>query len=59
MLISAGADGLVRTWSLDPATAIQHICAATGETLTPDRWRRYAPGLEYRRLCPAGQGAGP
>ena len=52
ILAASGGDDAARIWNMSAKTAINMICAATSYTLTPDQWRRYAPDLEPKPLCP-------
>jgi WD40 repeat protein len=50
-LASGSADDTVRLWNLDVDSAINRICATTGQNLTPAQWQQYAPGLSPSPLC--------
>ncbi len=53
-LAAGSGEGAVRLWDLDPADAIQRICATTGSILTPALWKQYV-SLPYDPPCgPAG-----
>jgi WD40 repeat protein len=54
-LIGADGDDTVRIWNLSAATAIQHICAATVNVLTPSQWHRYVSELPYDPPCGASR----
>jgi WD40 repeat protein len=43
--------GTVYLWDLDPASAINRICADTANILTPSVWRRSLPGVPYQAPC--------
>jgi len=45
---SANSVGL---WDLDVQHAIQRICAATRNVLTPEQWKRHIPQLSYEPPC--------
>ena len=48
---NSSSDGTVRMWSIDVGAAIQRICAATSNALTPAQWKNYIPQLPYRPPC--------
>ncbi|MFJ6659636.1 AAA family ATPase [Streptomyces sp. NPDC091377] len=48
--VSSGA-GTVRLWDLDVGEAERHICAATHDVLTRDKWDEYLPRLSYEPPC--------
>jgi WD40 repeat protein len=50
-LASGSRDPTVRLWNLDVDSAINRICATTGNDLTPAQWQQYAPGLPPSPLC--------
>ncbi|MBV8540024.1 MAG: TIR domain-containing protein [Pseudonocardiales bacterium] len=51
-LATGGADQTVRLWETDVDRAIQRICAATANTLTPATWAQYvSPDLRYHPPC--------
>ncbi|MGW3123695.1 hypothetical protein ACWDBW_42430 [Streptomyces sp. NPDC001107] len=52
-LATGGHDDTVRIWNLDAETAISRICQATTGKLDDEQWRRYAPGVPHRELCPS------
>jgi WD40 repeat protein len=41
LLATGSGDHTIRIWALSADQAIARICATTGNTLTPDTWRRY------------------
>ena len=50
---SGSADRTVRLWEMNIDQAIQRICTATRNTLTPATWGRYvSKDLPYRPPCP-------
>ncbi len=52
-LASGSQDHTVRLWEMNVNQAIQRICAATANTLTPATWKQYvSPDLPYRPPCP-------
>ncbi|MEU6373801.1 AAA family ATPase [Streptomyces sp. NPDC046909] len=48
--VSTGTD-TVRLLSLDVDRAVSHICAATRNVLTPEKWHEYLPRLSYDPPC--------
>jgi WD40 repeat protein len=55
VLIAGDGSYAVRIWNLDAATAIQRICAATVNVLTPAQWRQDVPELPYNPPCGASR----
>jgi WD40 repeat protein len=55
VLIAGDGSYAVRIWNLDAATAIQRICAATANVLTPAQWHQYVPELPYNPPCGTSQ----
>jgi WD40 repeat protein len=52
-LASGSADKTVRLWGMNVDRAIQRICAATTNTLTPAKWAQYvSKDSPYRPPCP-------
>ena len=51
VLVSGGADGFARMWLLDPADVVRQACAGLGDPMTEEEWRRYVPGLSFRKPC--------
>lgn len=49
-LASASANS-VGLWDLDAQRAIQRICGATRNVLTPEQWKRHIPQLSYEPPC--------
>ena len=51
-LASGSADETVRLWGTNTAKAIEQICTATANTLTPAKWKQYvSPDLRYDPPC--------
>jgi WD40 repeat protein len=51
-ILAAGtSDGTTQIWDLNVDDAIQRICAATNNTLTPAQWNQYLPQLPYSPPC--------
>jgi WD40 repeat protein len=50
-LMVGDGDFTVRIWNLDTASAIQYICASTGNVLTRAQWQTYVPELAYDPPC--------
>jgi WD40 repeat protein len=50
-LATGGDEDTVRLWNMDVDTAINRICTAAGDTLTPAQWKLYAPDLPPTPLC--------
>nr|WP_157527642.1 hypothetical protein [Kibdelosporangium sp. MJ126-NF4]CEL15648.1 High-affnity carbon uptake protein Hat/HatR [Kibdelosporangium sp. MJ126-NF4] len=48
---SAGTDGTVRLWDLDPRRTADHLCKAAGGDLSTEQWARYLPDVPYRSAC--------
>jgi WD40 repeat protein len=55
VLIAGDGTYAVRIWNLDAATAIQSICAATVNVLTPALWHQYVSELPYNPPCEASR----
>ncbi|WP_261568629.1 WD40 repeat domain-containing protein [Frankia gtarii] len=57
-LVSAGSDNAVLLWDLDeltelPRRAANQACVILhGNGLTASEWKRYVPGIGYRKSCP-------
>jgi hypothetical protein len=41
----------VHLWDTSPAAAEAAVCADAGQSLTPQEWATYIPGLTYRAPC--------
>jgi WD40 repeat protein len=54
-LIGADGDDTVRIWNLSAAAAVQHICSATVNVLTPAVWHKYVSELSYDPPCGDGR----
>lgn len=50
-LYASSAHVLLRRYDIDPAQAVQHVCARAGATLTRAQWKAYAPDMTYRKVC--------
>ncbi|MGH3866897.1 MAG: caspase, EACC1-associated type [Pseudonocardiaceae bacterium] len=46
-----GDDDTVKLWDVNVDHAIQRICDTARNTLTPEKWQQYIPGLPYRPPC--------
>ncbi|MEU9173735.1 WD40 repeat domain-containing protein [Streptomyces sp. NPDC048420] len=55
-LWAAGPHVSVRAYPVGPAQVAARLCARAGRPLTVAEWRRYLPGVSYRRVC---DGPGP
>ena len=52
MALAAGTrDAQVRLWRTDPQSAINWICAATGDHMTEAEWQQLVPRTEYTPAC--------
>ncbi|MEU6744275.1 WD40 repeat domain-containing protein [Streptosporangium sandarakinum] len=57
-LATAGGDNTVRIWNVgipyDLPGLLRAVCDVAGRSFTPEEWRRYIPGEQYRQPnCPA------
>ncbi|MEW9529561.1 WD40 repeat domain-containing serine/threonine protein kinase [Microbispora sp. NPDC049125] len=50
-LYSAGEDGTLRRYTVDPARAAAGVCARADGPLTSGDWRRLIPEVPYRKVC--------
>lgn len=50
-LVAAGANGVVRTWTLDAWQSAGSSCSGWGNPMTPQEWSRYLPGVAPIGLC--------
>ncbi|MEU6231044.1 helix-turn-helix domain-containing protein [Streptomyces sp. NPDC047042] len=50
-LWAAGPHVFVRAYPVGPAQVAVRLCARAGRSLTVAEWRRYLPGVSYRRVC--------
>lgn len=50
-LAIADANANVRLWDLRLESWIDWACRDADRNLTPEEWRRYLPGVEYRATC--------
>ncbi|GAV38960.1 nSTAND1 domain-containing NTPase [Streptomyces acidiscabies] len=50
-LYAAGPHVSVQAYPVGPAQAAARLCARAGRSLTVAEWRRYLPGVPYRRVC--------
>ncbi|GAB2944917.1 AAA family ATPase [Nonomuraea fastidiosa] len=41
----------VDTWDMRPESVLRDICAAVGDPITPEQWRRYLPDRPYEPPC--------
>ncbi len=51
MMISANADGTIRTWNLRSTDLIESACSVVGRNLTQEEWDQYFPDEAYRLTC--------
>jgi WD40 repeat protein/transcriptional regulator with XRE-family HTH domain len=51
VLAASSDDGTVHLWDTSPAAAEAAVCADSGQSLTPQEWATYIPGLTYRAPC--------
>ncbi|WP_414639004.1 WD40 repeat domain-containing protein [Actinophytocola sp.] len=52
MIVSAGADGTVRRWELDPNRVANLLCRNADGNLSAEQWEARLPGIPYRPPCP-------
>lgn len=52
LLISAGSDGKLRLWPVQPKDLITQICQIVGRNFTENEWNEYFQGESYQRTCP-------
>ncbi len=50
-LMGAGPRQRVFSWIVDETAAAAAICAAVGDTITPEEWSHLVPALPYRNIC--------
>ncbi|MFJ8107455.1 hypothetical protein [Streptomyces sp. NPDC096132] len=50
-LFTGVGEATVQILPLSIQTAIDHVCRATGNLLTPELWRKYIPQPDYDPLC--------
>ncbi|WP_214321785.1 serine/threonine-protein kinase [Nonomuraea sediminis] len=50
-LRSAGQDGTVQTYPVDPGLAADAVCARAHATLDRSMWQRYIPEIPFRKVC--------
>jgi WD40 repeat protein len=51
-MLTAGRNGDVIAWDLDPERLVDHACQLAGRNLVRGEWDRYMPdGMEYRKTC--------
>ena len=50
-LYAAGPHVPVHAYAVGPAQVAARLCARAGRNLTATEWRRYLPGVPYRRVC--------
>jgi WD40 repeat protein len=50
-VVTGGSDRTVRLWEMVPDRAVDLICAAGGDSVSPDEWAKYLPGVPYEPVC--------
>ncbi|WP_232030197.1 nSTAND1 domain-containing NTPase [Streptomyces lincolnensis] len=50
-LYAVGPHVSLRAYPIGPAQVAARLCARAGRSLTVTEWRRYFPGVAYRRVC--------
>ncbi|MGH3900738.1 MAG: hypothetical protein ACRDTA_21335 [Pseudonocardiaceae bacterium] len=50
-LVAGGASKTAWLWHTDPEQAAAHICATTGDPITPDEWAKHVPRRPYQPPC--------
>ncbi|MCT9934409.1 protein kinase [Planotetraspora sp. A-T 1434] len=50
-LYSAGEDGTLQRYTVDPGRATAEVCARAGAPLSMNDWRRLIPEAPYRKVC--------
>jgi WD40 repeat protein len=50
-LLSSGADGSLRLWTVPSESLALEICAVVGRNLTHAEWQQYFPNKPYRPTC--------
>ncbi|MEZ0071009.1 serine/threonine-protein kinase [Planotetraspora sp. GP83] len=50
-LYSAGEDGTLQRYTVDPGRAAAEVCARAGASLSVNDWRRLIPEAPYRKVC--------
>ncbi|WP_416981289.1 NACHT and WD repeat domain-containing protein [Streptomyces sp. T028] len=51
-LLTAVDDHGIWLWDLDIDRAVDRICSATGDTLSPRQWKQHIAGVDYQPPCP-------
>ncbi|ETK36609.1 nSTAND1 domain-containing NTPase [Microbispora sp. ATCC PTA-5024] len=51
VLVTSGADHVVRVWDTDVERVAADICAITGTAITATEWRQYVPDKAYDPPC--------
>jgi WD40 repeat protein/transcriptional regulator with XRE-family HTH domain len=51
ILVTAGADNVVRLWDTSAAQVASMVCATSGDPITRSEWRSYIQGLPYNPPC--------
>jgi WD40 repeat protein len=50
-LATAGWDGTIRVWEMDPESWRERACQIAGRNFTREEWAAYLPGYAYRKTC--------
>jgi WD40 repeat protein len=50
-LAAAGDGNAVLQWDLNPATALDRVCAASGPAMTAAEWSHYLPDVPFAKPC--------
>ncbi|AQZ63414.1 High-affnity carbon uptake protein Hat/HatR [[Actinomadura] parvosata subsp. kistnae] len=50
-LFSVGGDGMLRELPIEAGRVAAAVCARTGVTVTPERWRDLIPDADYPEVC--------
>ncbi|GHE08892.1 hypothetical protein GCM10010339_59290 [Streptomyces alanosinicus] len=57
-LYAGSAHVPLQRYVVDPARAVERVCARAGTDLTREQWRTYVPGAPYQRSCGVRRGVG-
>ncbi|GAC47217.1 NACHT and WD repeat domain-containing protein [Gordonia aichiensis] len=50
-IVAAGQGGFMETWNLSADRIIDEQCSRGANPITPDEWRTYVHGIDYRSPC--------